>query len=277
MFIGKHSYFFLDVCILLPQSLSISEKSCKDFLKDAGASCCISSSVYSRASKMLDDAYDWVVKDIQENFYPYLEKNKIRELTNRDARVFEVFFHERRRQLAALKSPSMYFEIMGQVEHWSVSQMHSIELGRKIKTDVFLSAILTEISKVYESLKSPLDAIEIKNVSPKAEIKAQVALQRVLKTEDIEHLASALQFQFENNIWVIFVTFDEKHILAHKDRLFEVCALHCCKPDYAKDYARDLTREKPPIQYYQDISPRTDNQEKFLQTIVKTLGITLTQ
>jgi len=222
---------------------------------------------------MLDDAYDWVVNDIQQNFYPYLEKNRISELTNRDARIFEVFFHERRRQLAALSSPSMYFEIMGRIENWTVSQIHTIELGRKIKADVFLAAILTELSKVYENLKSPLDAIEVKNVSPKEKIKAHVVLQGVLKFEDIEHLASAIQFQFENNIWVIFVTFDEKHILAHKDRLLEVCALHCCKPDYAKDYARDLTREKPPIQYYQDISPRTVDQEKFLQTTIQTLGI----
>lgn len=163
---------------------------------------------------MLDDAYDWVAREIQENLYPYLQKRGINRLSCRDARVFEGFFNGRRKQLKAIQSPAMYYEMLRRVEHWTVAQIHTIELGRKINVEMFLTALLSELSRVYESLKAPLDAIEVKNIKPNEEIKAQVALLGVRKFEDIDHLASAIQFQFTNNVWVVFVTFDEKHILS---------------------------------------------------------------
>lgn len=267
--------FFLDICILLPQTLNISAKACEDFLKKNRELCYISSSVYTIAFKMLDDAFDWVAKEIQENFYPYLQKHGIESLTCRDARVFEGFFSERRSQLTAIKSPSMYFEMLRRMEHWTVAQIHTIELGRKINVEMFLTALLSELSRVYESLKAPLDAIEVKNITPKDEIKSQVALQGIRKFEDIDHLASAIQFQFTNNVWVVFVTFDEKHILSHQRRLLDVCALHCCKPDYAMDYARDVSREKTPIQYYLSISPKSSQQESFAKAIESSLHVSI--
>lgn len=275
MSIEKSAYFFLDICILLPQTLNISAKLCEDFLKKAGRLCYISSSVYLRASKMLDDTYDWVLKEIQESLYPYLQKHRIDRLTCRDARVFEGFFNERRRQLKTFKSPAMYYEMVGRMEHWAVTQIHSIELGREIEAEMFLTALLSELSRVYESLKAPLDAIEVKNITPKEEIKSQVILQGVHKFEDIDHLASAIQFQFTNNVWVVFVTFDEKHILSHQRRLLDVCALHCCKPDYAMDYARDISREKTPIQYYLSISPKSSQQEIFAKAIESSLHVSI--
>ena len=271
--IKKPARFFLDVCILLPQRLNISAKSCEDFLKKTGKSCCISSSVCSRVSKMLDYAYDWVAREIQENFYPYLKKHEIDKLTARDARVFESFFNERRRRLAKFRSPAMYFEILGRIELWAVPRIHSIKLGKKIKAEIFLTALLSELSEVYESLKAPLDAIEVKDITPIEEIRSHVALQGIHKFEDINHLASAVQFQFTNNEWVIFVTYDEKHILSQQRRLLEVCALHCCKPHYASDYARELSRQDTPIQYYASITPKSSKQTSFAKTIETSLGV----
>jgi len=225
---------------------------------------------------MLDDAYDWVAREIQENLYPYLQENGIDKLTTRDARVFEGFFNERRRRLTAFRSPAMYYEILSRIELWAVTEVHSIELGRKIKVEMFLTALLSELSRVYESLKTPLDAIEVKNITPKEEIKSHVALQGVRKFEDIDHLASAIQFQFENNVWVIFVTFDEKHVLSHQRHLLEVCALHCCKPQYGMDYARDLSRQDPPIQYYASITPKSSEQVSFAKTMETLLSVSIT-
>ena len=265
--------FFLDVCILLPQALSISATSSETFLKKAHESCIISSSVLARTSRMIDYAYDWVAREVQENLYPYLQKQGVNTLTCRNARVFEGFFNKRRKQLKAITSPAMYYEMLGRMEHWTVTEIHTIELGRKINVETFLTALLAELSRVYESLKAPFDAIEVKNIIPKGEIKAQVALQGIQKFEDMEHLASAIQFQFSNNSWVVFVTFDEKHILSHQKRLFEICALHCCKPDYAMDYTRDISREIPPVQYYTNISPKSSQQEGFAKVIESSLGI----
>jgi len=222
---------------------------------------------------MLNHAYDWVAGEIQKELYPYLQKNKIDHLTCRKARILEGFFNERRRQLAAFRSPAIYYEMLQRVEHWTVARIHTIELGRKINVDIFLTWFLSELSRVYEVLKAPLDAIEVKNITPKEEIKAQVVLQGVRKFEDIDHLASAIQYQFTNNEWVIFVTFDEKHILLHQKRLLENCALHCCKPDYALDYARDITRENPPTQFFEHIKPKSSNQQIFAKIIESTLSV----
>lgn len=225
---------------------------------------------------MLDNAYDWVAMEIKEKLYPYLLKDGIDKLTSRDARVFEIFFNQRRRQLTRIRSPAMYYEILRRIEFWTVTRVHSIKLGTKIKAEVFLAALLSELSEVYDSLKAPLDAIEVKDITPKEEIESYVVSQGIHKFEDINHLASATQFQFKNNVWVIFVTFDEKHILSHQRRLLEVCALHCCKPHYAMDYARDLSRESPPIQYYASITPKSSKQKSFAETIETVLGVSIT-
>jgi len=224
---------------------------------------------------MLDDAFDWVAREIQENLYPYLQKHGIDILTCKDARVFEGFFNDRRRQLTAYKSPAMYYEMLARIENWAVAQIHKIPLGKKITVEMFLAALLSELSRVYESLKAPLDAMEVKKIATEREIESQVVLQGVRKFEDIGHLASAIQFQFTNNVWVVFVTFDEKHILSHQRRLLEVCALHCCKPNYAMDYARDISRENSPVQYYASISPKSSQQQSFAETLENTLHISI--
>lgn len=263
------------MCILLPQALDVSAKSCEDFLKEAGESCCVSSSVCSKVSETLDKAHDWVAKEIQENLYPYLEKHTIDRLTKRDARIFEGFFNERRRRLGAIRSATMHYEIIRRVELWAVTHIHSIELGKKISAEIFLTALLAELSKVYESLKAPLDTIKVKEITPKEEIKSHVALQGVRNLEDIDHLASAIQFQFTNDIWVVFVTFDEKDILSHQRRLLEICALSCCKPHYAMDYSRDLSRQEPPIQYYASITSKSPQQKSFARTIETLLSVSV--
>jgi hypothetical protein len=224
---------------------------------------------------MLDDGYDWVSKEIQQNLYPYLQGKGISKLTSRDARVFEEFFSGRRKQLAAFQSPSMHFEILSQIEHWTVTVIHSLKLGESVQTDALLTSLLSALSGVYESLKAPVEAIEVKSITAKGEIKSQVVLQGVRKIEDTEHLASAIEYQFSHNVWIIFVTMDEKHILSNQKRLFEICALQCCKPDYALDYARDVTRELHPVQYYANINPKSPEQESFARTVENSLQISV--
>lgn len=214
-----------------------------------------------------------IVKDVQSSLFPYMKRMNIEKVTSRDGLTFEQFFDEWRRQLKLQRSSHIYYEIVGQIEHWTASKVHEIPKGSSVKPEDFAAAIITELSVIYEALKSPIDAIEEEEVAPSRELKAQVASQGVTKMEDVIHLASAVEYQFANNVWIVFVTFDEKDTLSHKKNLREVCALHCSKPAYAQDHRITLSRMKKPVQYYLNIQNYTPQQVNFAKAIEQSLQI----
>ena len=123
---------------------------------------------------------------------------------------------------------------------------------------------------IYEALKSPIDAIKEEQIAPSTELKTQVASQGVTKMEDVIHLASAVEYQFASNVWVVFVTFDDDHVLSHKKTLMENCA-HCSKPAYAQDHLITLSRMKKPVQYYLNIPNYTPQQLNIAKAIEESL------
>jgi hypothetical protein len=258
---------------LLPQKNRRYAESCADFLKKAESKCYVSSSVKETILALLNDAYDWIVKDIQRSLFPYMKKEDVTKVTCRDGLAFEQFFDEHRQELQRLGSPYIYYEILGQVEHWTVSQVHSIPRGSSINRQNFLANIIFEVSRIYERLRSPIEAIDGKQVNPSAEVISTLRLLEIRKAEDIVHLASAIEYQFGNNIWVVFVTFDERHILAHKKSLFDVCALRCSKPVYAMEYLEMSSRMNKPIQYFVNIAEYTPKQIIFADAIEQSLHI----
>ena len=202
-----------------------------------------------------------------------MKKGNVNKVTCRDGLIFEHFFDERRRQLRRQRSPYIYYEVIGQIEHWTALKIHEIPKGLSVKPEDFAAAITTELSVIYETLKSPIDAIEEEQIAPSTELRTQVAAQGVTKMEDVIHLASAVEYQFANNVWIVFVAFDEDHILSHKKPLMEVCALHCSKPAYAPDHLISLSRMKKPVQYYLNIPNYRVQQINFAKVIEQSLQI----
>lgn len=85
---------------------------------------------------------------------------------------------------------------------------------------------------------------------------------------DALHLASALQYQFRRNKWVIFVTTDQKDILNKETELKEIF-LQCSRPEWALDYQRDTTKNKAPLEHVQDIKSYTTKQNRILDAMKK--------
>lgn len=272
----KFNCFFLDACILLPQKNRRFAESCADFLKQAGSKCYASSSVKETILDLLDYAYDWITKEIQSTLCIYMEKENIRKVTCRDGLAFERFFSEIRRQMRMQASSYIFFEIIGQIEHWAVSQLLTIPKGSSVKFEDFLAGITLGLSTIYEQLKSSIEVVEGKEIIAKPEIKSEVVLRGVKKMEDIIHLASAIDYQFSNNVWVVFVTFDEDHILRCQKPLFEICALRCSKPMYASEHLKNFSRMDKPFRYYCRIEDKTREQLAFAEAIEKSLNIKIT-
>lgn len=264
--------YFLDACILLPQKNKRYAESCDDFLKQARSNCYTSSSVKDTILSLLKDAYDWITKEIQANLFSYMMKTKLAKVTSRDGLAFEGFFHEIREDMRKEGATYIYYEMVGQIESWIVSQLRLITLGMSINSEDFLAGITLRFSEIYEILKSSIDVVESKQISPNPLINSEVALRKVKKIEDIMNLASAIDYQFRNNVWVIFVTFDEDDILSHKVALFDVCALCCSKPMYAPDHFAKFSRMGRPISHYSSIKNHNPDQISFATNVEKSLG-----
>jgi hypothetical protein len=131
--------------------------------------------------------------------------------------------------------------------------------------------LIAQVSAVCESIKAPLLQIDVIEINYEAKIEPFVYGQGVTKDEDMRHLSSAIHYQYFHNLWVIFVTFDEKHILLHQDRLHTICGINCCKPIYAEDYLRELSRLESPQQYYKKIEKKNKVQE-YLEKIINDLN-----
>lgn len=231
----------------------------------------MSSSVKETILSLLKDSYDWITNEIQNSLLSYMTKNGIVKVTSKDGLSFERFFHEIREDMRGEGVSYVYYEMIGQIENWLVSQLRNIALGMSIKSEDFLAGITVRFSEIYEILKSSIDVVEGKQISPDPLIKSQVLIQKVKKAEDIVNLASAIDYQFRENVWVIFVTFDEDDILSHKVALFNVCALCCSKPIYAPDHFVNFSRMSKPVQHYCNIKNYSSDQLSFADAIEKSL------
>jgi len=174
-----------------------------------------------------------------------------------------------------MRSISIYFMIEGYIEIWIASQIHSLKRGVKVSVEDFLSMIYRELSNKYEDLKSPVETLDVVTIEPKARLKAEALLQGIRKEEDENHIASAIEYQYTENKWTIFLTHDEKHILHYAQNLRNNCALCVSKPIYAIDHGRDLSKEPAPIEYFRQIKNPTPPQKRFAEALLDALGIAI--
>jgi hypothetical protein len=160
------------------------------------------------------------------------------------------------------------------MENYVAARLHSLNDGEKIPSDDFLASLIAELTTIKHNLEAPFKNMRPVNIVPHDSIYAEVVLvTKIINTNDVTHLASALQYQFKENKWVVFVTNDETHILSREKQIRDVFALQCSKPEWAVDYSRDITRLKSPVEYYREIQKYTVEQQRFGETVEKALGL----
>jgi hypothetical protein len=84
----------------------------------------------------------------------------------------------------------------------------------------------------------------------------------------VTHLASAITFQFHQNKWVVFVTTDQNEILARQNELSEMF-LKCSSPNWAEDYYIDLTKNKAPKTWVQELTNPSSKQIQIISVFKK--------
>lgn len=266
--------FFLDSCTLLPQAMKDRTESIVKFLGDPGSDCYISSSVRKEIDDALDGIYNWLQNDIKENFSSFLHQSEKEEITRDDVLLFEPFFEVRRHQLRG--KSGYYFQMQEQIEHWLVEYIKTIPHGKRIQLDPFLNLLSTEINKIYEALASKVEIYKEKDISPHPALRTYLFIHGIGQEADQDHLASAIQYQYQNNCWVVFVTFDQNTILRYRNSLFKNCGLHCSKPDYAVHRLRNVvSKGRSPIEFFRDIQNYTKNQIFFAKQLKEVMDIQL--
>jgi hypothetical protein len=273
---GQVAGFFVDTCILLPHPLESTQKACQSFIEKAKDSCFIASSTKEEALALIERSHSIISNDFRNNLKPFLENENVKKITNRDGRIFANFFSEQRRKAKiSFKSKSdVRNEIIGTIENYVSAQIHSIKDGVSISLDDFLASILTELELAKHNLGKPFKAIKTIDLVPNDSITTIIVLKtRMINDKDVAHLASALQHQFEQNKWVIFVTNDEKDILSREKELREIFALQCSKPSWAFDHYRDMTRRKAPIEFLKEQKTYSQDQKEFAEIMKNAMGI----
>jgi hypothetical protein len=228
--------------------------------------------VKSEAIELLEKSYDTTILILLE-FKPFLEKQKIKELSNKDGRTVAQFFMDKRRELKRSRS-SIPKEIIGTIENYVASRLHVLESGKKIPVDTLLAGMMTELSMKKHKLEAPFKGLKSVDITPNDSILSLVVLGTLIPNDvNAKHLASALIHQFKENKWFIFVTTDETEILAKEKELFDIFTLQCSSPQWANDYYQTMTRLKAPIENFREIQTHSEKQKEFADIMEKKVGI----
>ncbi|MCW4030328.1 MAG: hypothetical protein NWE92_11865 [Candidatus Bathyarchaeota archaeon] len=236
----------------------------------------ISSSVKAEGFQLIDKSVKAIINNFQLKLRPFLEEKGKKAITNKDALIFAEFFTLAKKEFRALpyRKSNLQNEILGTIESYVANQVHSIEDGKEYTLDVFLGAISAELSIKRNALERPFRGMRCENIEPLEAIKTLLyACAGIKNTDDVEHLSSAFQFQFNKNKWVIFVTLDEEDILDNTGEFNEILLL-CSRPDWASDFSRTLTKNKEPRQHLKELKNLTEKQKK-ANTVVADLINTL--
>jgi hypothetical protein len=271
---GQIIGYFLDTCILLPQPMESSSKARDRFLNENKEKCHISSSVKEEALSLIDRSYGLVISAIRSRIKPFLEKEGVKEITKRDGKLFAKFFSERKRYLKRLSrtKSNVRYEILSEIESYVAPRIHSLKRGQKISVYDFLANLIAEMSQIKFKLETRFKTINCITINPDDSIVCCVeSMASVQNKHDAEHLASAITYQFEQNKWVVFVTNDDVDILSKEKVLFDCFILHCVKPEWAHDYFVEITKLKPPINFYNGLTVYSKQQKTFGIFIEKVL------
>jgi hypothetical protein len=266
--------FFLDACVLLPHPLEAMSKACTNFLKEAASLCFLSSSVRKEAFDLIEQSHDIIIVNLHDKLKPFFEANKIEKLTNKDGKIIADFFSEQKSEIKrqSHKRSNIPNEILGAVENFVATSLHSLEDGEKLSITDFLAALTTELAIIKHSLEAPFKGIKLVDITPNDSIRSAIIISIILTNlKDADHLSSALEHQFRQNKWIIFVTTDDTHILSKEPSLREIF-LQCSKPEWAFDYYRDITKRKSPMQHVREMKTYTNRQKQIINAMEKAIG-----
>ena len=269
MSFGQVEGYVVDTCVLLPQPLESSIKSCSNFLKENSNRCSLTSSIKKEAFKLIEDAHDLIIEHFHAHLKPFFERRGMKEITNRDGRIMAEFFAEQKTQLKIISHvrSNVPNEYISAIENYLADQIHSLPIGKKIPVDVFLASAATQLAIAKHALEAPFEGLRCEEISPNDELKAVVAVgAKIRNPDDVTHLCSALKYQFHKNKWIIFVTNDQNEILSREKELWEMF-LRCTSPQWAPDYYSDLTRNKAPLGWAKELKNASPKQKDILEAI----------
>ena len=200
-----------------------------------------------------------------------MEAKSIKEISKVDGQIFAEFFTRQKMEFNKLPDSKIRTgitsDMISTMEGYVASQIHSIDYGRKYSLDVFLGAISAELSIKKNSLEKPFRGLRLEEIEPIEAVKSALISGSALKnSHDAEHLASAFQYQFLKNKWIVFVTMDQKDIMDKTAELNEMFLL-CSRPEWATDFLRVLTRNKEPLQHIKEIKQPTPRQKKVIDAV----------
>lgn len=138
MSFGQFGGFFVDSCVLLPHPLESMTKACSAFLKENEERCILCSTVKDEALNLIERSYSTIVHNFRSKLKPFLEKQGIIELTNRDGRIMSQFFQGQKRnlQVRVPRRTNVRNEIMGAIENYVAQRLHSLKDGSKMQLTI---------------------------------------------------------------------------------------------------------------------------------------------
>jgi hypothetical protein len=251
-------------------------RSIKTFLNENKMPCFISTSVREEIQRIIDRIHIWMQRDIKEHFQTFLDKKGLQEFTRNDSLIFEPYFEERRNQLRADGSPAYFFKILRMIERWVISYVKNIPFGKKIPLDLFLAYLSAELTREYERILARVEVIPVQNITPAPELRTFLLMHGIRQIDDQDHLASAIQYQYKNDLWSVFVTNDERTILTYRNMLERCCSLFCTKPEYAIDRSNSLNeRGILPMTHFREIKEHSDEQIAFARSVFSAISVKL--
>lgn len=275
MTFGQVAGFFLDSCVLLPQSLESTYEACSNLISE-DKPCFVSQSIKDEGLLLSKECFTVISTTLRYYLKPALERNGINEITKKDGKtIARVFSDQKKRIIKEFPTKSnVRGELVGILENYMAKRVHSLKETDSLPIDDLLANALVELEKARYEIEKPFKKVETIYANPSSELTSFPPLKRLVNNQkDILHLASAVSYQFQVNKWVIFVTNDEKEILSNDKDLWEIFSLQCSKPSWALDYYQDLTKLESPVEYYRNKLIPTQEQREFGDIIEKALGV----
>lgn len=272
---GSVAGFFIDSCILLPQSLAAVREACATLLGE-GVNCFVSKSIINESLQLSDEACKQLNTCLRYYIKPALERNGVTQVTRNNGKIIENVFAEQRRRLAkeAPTRTNVRGELFGIIENYIAKRIHTLDPGASISVDDLLGNARGELEKGRYEIEKPFKSITPVYVEPEEELLSLSLVKNLVHNpKDIKHLMSAIKYQFQQNAWVIFVTKDDKDVIVNEKEIWDIFGLQCTQPSWALDNYRYLTQLKRPYEYFQNILIPSEEQKQFAKALEKTMGI----
>lgn len=168
-------------------------------------------------------------------------------LTSSDVLDFQMFFIRKMRSI----SDERVKEEIRAVEIWIFDKAMILlkKSNGKINVGEFLKALFNFHDELFREKITEFDSYELrhkywelKDIEPIPEIKEMIG-KSVADPEDVAHFSSAVQYQFEKNVWIVFVSLDFRDLVGQRTNLFKVFLVTVCDPLYfGLEYSKIVSR-----------------------------------